>query len=480
MRKPADPPAADRRLVGCIVSGGQRDHACLAYYFDPRHGGKIKRLFGRLRRAAGRDDGAEDYGDEGRGFHVIGSLSRLGECPIRNEPGEIADRSDLDCDLGRPRTQYEAKSLSIAVLISYRSRAVMISIPLPFVASLFLITILVQMIRRAEGQLRESRFFMLLIGAYALQSVLIGIRWGYDIRAIMPAQAIVATIVAPLAWLSFRSLAAEGDGHSGRWIWAHFLPACLVALLLIVWPDPVGPLITLVFLGYGAALAWLARLGPDSLVASRLDGAVRSYRSLQVTAFAILASAVTDVVISYDFSWSGGRHTAAIIAAVNVVNLLMLGAAASVTSANTASEPSDTADEPAAAATIATEEDSRIAADVDSLMHSRELYRDVELNLAKIARRLHLPARQVSNAINRIHGMSVSQYVNNFRVRAACRLLESTDDPVTRIVFEAGFQTKSNFNREFLRVTGQSPTAWRQAHRQTPSNVARLERKAAS
>jgi AraC-like DNA-binding protein len=356
----------------------------------------------------------------------------------------------------------------------------MISIPLPFVVSLFLLTILVQMIRRAEGELRESRFFLLLIGAYALQSVLIGIRWGYDIRAIMPLQAVLATVIAPLAWLSFRSLAAEGSSVSHPWVWLHFLPAVAVAAFIAVWPDPVGSLITLVFLGYGAGLVWLARLGPNGLVASRLDGAVRSYRALQLTALAILCSAVTDVVISYDFTATGGRHSAAIIAAINVVTLLVLGTAASVTSANTASESGEATDEAQGETPAATEEDSRIAADVDSLMYSRELYQDVELNLAKIARRLHLPARQVSNAINRIHGMSVSQYVNNFRVKAACRLLESTDDPVTRIVFDAGFQTKSNFNREFLRVTGQSPTAWRQAHRRPPSNVDRLERKAAS
>jgi AraC-like DNA-binding protein len=361
-----------------------------------------------------------------------------------------------------------------------RSRAAMISIPLPFVVSLFLLTILVRMIRRSEGEPRESRLFVLLIGAHALQSVLIGIRWGYDIRAAMPFQAVLATIIAPLAWLSFRSLTAEGSGIFRSWIWPHFLPAATIALLLVVWPDPVGPLITLVFLFYGAALVWLARLGPDTLVASRLDGVIRSYRALQVTAFAILGSVVTDVAINYDFSSTGGRHSAAIIAGVNVISLLILGTAASVTSANTAPELSQMAEETEETVPAATEEDSRIAAEVDSLMRSRELYRDVDLNLAKVARRLHLPARQVSNAINRIHGMSVSQYVNNFRVKAACLLLQDTDDPVTRIVFEAGFQTKSNFNREFLRVTGQSPTAWRQTHRQSPDNVERLERKAAS
>jgi len=33
---------------------------------------------------------------------------------------------------------------------------------------------------------------------------------------------------------------------------------------------------------------------------------------------------------------------------------------------------------------------------------------------------------------------------------------------VTQAMLAAGFDTKSNFNREFLRVTVQTPSAWRQ------------------
>jgi AraC-like DNA-binding protein len=71
----------------------------------------------------------------------------------------------------------------------------------------------------------------------------------------------------------------------------------------------------------------------------------------------------------------------------------------------------------------------------------------------------------VSSAVNRIHGSSVSQYVNNQRVSEACRLLAASDEPITRIMFDAGFLSKSNFNREFLRVTGLSPKTWRLEHR---------------
>lgn len=108
----------------------------------------------------------------------------------------------------------------------------------------------------------------------------------------------------------------------------------------------------------------------------------------------------------------------------------------------------------------ASEEDARIAIALAAMMVEKQLYKDVDLNLGRLARRLGLPARSVSNAVNRVHGMSVSQYVNNHRVTEACQLLRQSDEPITSIVFEAGFMTKS-ISIEFLRVTGQSPSAWR-------------------
>jgi AraC-like DNA-binding protein len=52
---------------------------------------------------------------------------------------------------------------------------------------------------------------------------------------------------------------------------------------------------------------------------------------------------------------------------------------------------------------------------------------------------------------------NVSQYTNDFRIAEACRLLRETDMSVTAAMFESGFQTKSNFNREFRRVTFPQP-----------------------
>jgi AraC-like DNA-binding protein len=107
---------------------------------------------------------------------------------------------------------------------------------------------------------------------------------------------------------------------------------------------------------------------------------------------------------------------------------------------------------------------------IDALMRTRGLFRDPDLSLDRLARKAGLPARRISAAINRATGRNVSQWVNDHRIGEACRLLAETDRPVTAVLFDAGFQTKSNFNREFRRVTGTTPLLWRAAARAQPSS----------
>ena len=106
-------------------------------------------------------------------------------------------------------------------------------------------------------------------------------------------------------------------------------------------------------------------------------------------------------------------------------------------------------------------EDLEIIRQIDTIMQTRRVFREPDLNLNRLARKAGIPARRISAAINRLRNRNVSQYVNDHRIAEACRLLADTDLPVTTIMLEVGFQTKSNFNREFRRVTGTSPMAWR-------------------
>ncbi|WP_166418724.1 helix-turn-helix domain-containing protein [Cochlodiniinecator piscidefendens] len=82
------------------------------------------------------------------------------------------------------------------------------------------------------------------------------------------------------------------------------------------------------------------------------------------------------------------------------------------------------------------------------------------------------PEKRLSSAINRATGGNVSRYINSWRIRHACKLIEDGTS-VTVAMQDSGFNTKSNFNREFLRKTGVSPSQWKHA-RQPPLNVTQI------
>jgi len=57
-------------------------------------------------------------------------------------------------------------------------------------------------------------------------------------------------------------------------------------------------------------------------------------------------------------------------------------------------------------------------------------------------------------------GKSLSEYVNNMRLRYACRLLLEGKLSVSQICFECGFNNLSNFNRTFKKQTTYTPTEY--------------------
>lgn len=355
----------------------------------------------------------------------------------------------------------------------------MIFIPLPFVLTIVLAIIFVQLLRNREAGSRADMLFIVLIGTYMLQSVLLGLRWGYDIFTVLPLQILLASMIAGLAYLSFRSLTVQNSADTLRAvkIWPHLLPVLAVFVLLLVRRDLAALAIIVIFLSYGLALLRLSFAGPDVLIAARLDGILRSYRAMQITGAMLIGSVIVDLLINFDFLWNSGRYSPSIILVTNIVSLLILGAAAGVALNNRTDADDDEQDGEKLAVipaetVLTTEQQTAIVAELDTLMQEKQLYKDMELNLKRIAHRLRKPPRHVSEAVNRCRGISVSVYVNNFRVEEACRLLRETDEPVTQITFASGFLTKSNFNREFLRVTGMSPKAFRNQVLKSDTDIA--------
>ena len=335
----------------------------------------------------------------------------------------------------------------------------MLFVPLPFVVALLLAILFIVLIRR-DDENSANRPFLALIGLCALQSAFVGLRWGYgivEIRFLLP---VAATFVPPLVYASFRSLTRQ-EHVSGPLAYLIFAgPAVVVALLVLAAPWLIDIVLIILYLAYAVIILRLGRSGPDALDEARFEGAIPAYRALQIAAAALCVSALFDFLVMLDFEWARGANVPALVSNANLFGLLLLGLTA-VVAGRSRPEP-DVRPMPAPEPVTASAEDRDVLSRIDSLMLTQKLYRDENLNLTRLARRAGIPARQISTAINRLTAKNVSQYVNDHRIAEACRLLKDTDHAVTTVMFEAGFQTKSNFNREFRRVTGLSPVAWRE------------------
>ncbi len=92
-----------------------------------------------------------------------------------------------------------------------------------------------------------------------------------------------------------------------------------------------------------------------------------------------------------------------------------------------------------------------------------KVYRDPELTLDKLAELIRLQPRQLSNLIKRKFNKAFPEFINDFRISEAKRLLE---DPkhhhwsILAIGMEVGFNSKSTFNRVFKKTVGITPSEY--------------------
>ncbi len=216
-------------------------------------------------------------------------------------------------------------------------------------------------------------------------------------------------------------------------------------------------MIPLLFVGYGAAILWNARRQQDAFLNTALEVGRTAGRLWQIIGVALIASAFSDVLI-VAAQIAGAAHLKPWIISLYSVGTLLLIGGLSLSRSLATLDPAPATPE---SDPVQEANDAEIMVRLDALMGRDRLYLDPDLTLGRLARRLGLPAKQLSAAINRSTGENVSRYVNRIRVGEAQRTLKAGQS-VTYSMFSAGFQTKSNFNREFLRVTGQTPSAWSQ------------------
>ncbi len=86
------------------------------------------------------------------------------------------------------------------------------------------------------------------------------------------------------------------------------------------------------------------------------------------------------------------------------------------------------------------------------------------VSIAALARQAGMSVRQLERRFQNTFRTTPRHYVMKLRILAACESLLNTDQSITQIALKVGFYDHAAFSRQFSRVMGLSPRAYRKRH----------------
>ena len=101
---------------------------------------------------------------------------------------------------------------------------------------------------------------------------------------------------------------------------------------------------------------------------------------------------------------------------------------------------------------------------ITQIMEKDHEYLNPDLNLVNLAEKMNISRNYLSRIINETSGYNFADFINSYRVGKTCQLIAAPDlkkQSILELAFEAGFNSKTTFNKAFKKFTGEVPSAYR-------------------
>lgn len=104
---------------------------------------------------------------------------------------------------------------------------------------------------------------------------------------------------------------------------------------------------------------------------------------------------------------------------------------------------------------------SEIYTNLKRMMKETSSYKDENLTLVALSKRLEVHPNHLSQVINEMEGKNFYNYINSLRIKEFIELAslpENKKYTMISLAYDCGFSTKSTFNKHFKLHTGKTPT----------------------
>ena len=104
---------------------------------------------------------------------------------------------------------------------------------------------------------------------------------------------------------------------------------------------------------------------------------------------------------------------------------------------------------------------SKMYSDLKKTMHDNSLYKNEDLTLVELSKKVQAHPNHLSQVINEMEGKNFYNYINSLRINEFIKLAslpENKKYTMISLAYDCGFSTKSTFNKHFKLNTGKTPT----------------------
>jgi len=111
-----------------------------------------------------------------------------------------------------------------------------------------------------------------------------------------------------------------------------------------------------------------------------------------------------------------------------------------------------------------TKEDMALMKQVYELISKDKIFKNSDLTLDSMAKHMNINRNYLSKAINQTTGKNFNTYINEYRVKEAINILSNKKSDVISIdaiAFDVGFNNRTSFYQSFKKITGLSPSDFR-------------------
>ena len=278
----------------------------------------------------------------------------------------------------------------------------MLVLPIPLITSLALGFLLL----RALLAGRRVWPIPALLAACAAQGVVIALAQYYAVPAMRFVQPVTATVIPPLAWLAFRTTALRPFDPPRDCL--HLGIPAFTAFCVAFAPQTLDGVVSGIFIVYGLVMLHALRAGADALPLIRLESGDWPPRIWRIMAVLLILSALGDGVIA------AAQMLGKAWLQPWIVSMVSSPVAPPDRRPQSVEKPGggrgDSGARRAGAVARGGRTGHRDHGPPGRGPGGPGSFLDPGLTLSRLARRLGLPAKQLSAAINRATGQNVSRY----------------------------------------------------------------------